>query len=84
LGDSLDGRGTGLEGARIAVRAVRIGPYPAPGLAPVICYFGAVVVAFIGGLILNIMPCVLPVISLKILSFVRQSHEHRSRVLALA
>jgi len=25
------------------------------------------------------MPCVLPVISLKILSFVRQSHEHRSR-----
>ena len=43
-------------------------------------YFGALLVAFIGGLILNIMPCVLPVISLKILSFVRQSHEHRSRV----
>lgn len=29
--------------------------------------------AFIGGLILNIMPCVLPVIALKVLSFVRQS-----------
>ncbi|MBM3848517.1 MAG: hypothetical protein FJ405_19815, partial [Verrucomicrobia bacterium] len=28
--------------------------------------------AFLGGLILNIMPCVLPVISLKILGFVRQ------------
>lgn len=29
--------------------------------------------AFIGGLILNLMPCVFPVISLKILSFVNQS-----------
>ncbi|HSH95825.1 MAG TPA: protein-disulfide reductase DsbD domain-containing protein, partial [Roseimicrobium sp.] len=29
--------------------------------------------AFIGGIILNIMPCVLPVISLKILGFVQQS-----------
>lgn len=29
--------------------------------------------AFVGGLILNIMPCVLPVISLKILGFVNQS-----------
>jgi suppressor for copper-sensitivity B len=39
--------------------------------------------AFIGGLILNLMPCVLPVIGLKILSFVEQSHHHRSRVLML-
>jgi thiol:disulfide interchange protein DsbD len=29
--------------------------------------------AFLGGLILNVMPCVLPVIALKILSFVHQS-----------
>ncbi|MDE2643116.1 MAG: protein-disulfide reductase DsbD family protein [Verrucomicrobiota bacterium] len=36
--------------------------------------------AFIGGLILNIMPCVLPVISLKILSFVNQSKESPTRV----
>lgn len=41
---------------------------------------GAVLVALIGGFILNLMPCVLPVISLKILSFVRQSHEHRARI----
>jgi len=39
--------------------------------------------AFIGGLILNLMPCVLPVIGLKLLSFVEQSHHHRSRVLML-
>ncbi len=33
----------------------------------------ALFLALIGGLILNIMPCVLPVIALKILGFVRQS-----------
>ncbi len=36
--------------------------------------------AFIGGLILNIMPCVLPVIALKILGFVNQSKEEPARV----
>lgn len=36
--------------------------------------------AFVGGLILNIMPCVLPVIALKILGFVRQSGENPARV----
>lgn len=38
---------------------------------------------FIGGLILNLMPCVLPVISLKLLSFLDQAGESRARVLAL-
>ena len=36
--------------------------------------------AFLGGLILNIMPCVLPVISLKILGFVQQSQESPERL----
>ena len=39
--------------------------------------------AFIGGLILNVMPCVLPVISLKIMSFVRQSGEDPRRIFSL-
>jgi thiol:disulfide interchange protein len=39
--------------------------------------------AFLGGLILNVMPCVLPVISLKIFSFLQQSGENRSRVFVL-
>ena len=39
--------------------------------------------AFIGGVILNIMPCVLPVVSLKVLGFVRQSGEDPRRVLLL-
>jgi thiol:disulfide interchange protein DsbD len=36
--------------------------------------------AFIGGLILNVMPCILPVIALKILGFVQQSKEAPARV----
>jgi thiol:disulfide interchange protein len=39
--------------------------------------------AFLGGLILNLMPCVLPVISLKILSFLQQAGESRARVFML-
>ena len=39
--------------------------------------------AFIGGLILNIMPCVLPVIALKILGFVSESKSSPARVRAL-
>jgi thiol:disulfide interchange protein DsbD len=36
--------------------------------------------AFLGGLILNIMPCVLPVIALKILGFVGQARERPAQV----
>jgi len=39
--------------------------------------------AFLGGLILNLMPCVLPVISLKIFSFLQQSGESHVRVFVL-
>jgi len=35
--------------------------------------------AFIGGLILNLMPCVFPVISLKVLSFVKQAEEDAAK-----
>jgi thiol:disulfide interchange protein DsbD len=43
----------------------------------------ALLFAFGGGLILNIMPCVLPVIGLKILSFFAQAGESRARAFAL-
>ncbi|MFG0334278.1 MAG: protein-disulfide reductase DsbD domain-containing protein, partial [Maioricimonas sp. JB049] len=41
------------------------------------------VLAFLGGLILNIMPCVLPVLAIKMLSFVQQAGESRGRILLL-
>lgn len=37
--------------------------------------------AFLGGLILNIMPCVLPVISLKLFGLVKYRNESRKRIL---
>lgn len=40
----------------------------------------ALLLAFVGGIILNIMPCVLPVVALKILSFVNQSGHNPSKV----
>jgi len=43
----------------------------------------ALLIAFACGMILNVMPCVLPVISIKVLSFVQQAGEDRRRVLAL-
>ncbi len=44
---------------------------------------GAIFAGFVGGLILNIMPCVLPVIGLKILSFVEQSGHNRRKAFML-
>lgn len=40
----------------------------------------ALLFAFAGGLILNLMPCVFPVISIKILGFVEQAGESRARL----
>jgi len=40
-------------------------------------------IAFVGGFILNFMPCVLPVIGLKVMSFVQQAGENRAKVFAL-
>ena len=39
--------------------------------------------AFVGGIILNVMPCVLPVIGIKVVSFVEQAGENRLRIFAL-
>ncbi|MCQ2104784.1 MAG: thioredoxin family protein [Fibrobacter sp.] len=39
--------------------------------------------ALLGGLILNLMPCVLPVLSLKLFSLIKQAGESRGRLLVL-
>lgn len=43
----------------------------------------ALLFAFLGGLILNVMPCVLPVLAIKVLSFVKQAGESRSQIFIL-
>ncbi len=63
---------------------------PAPGAetaeapAPKASNFGlwtALLYGFLGGLILNLMPCVLPVISLKIFGFIRQAGDDPRKIL---
>jgi thiol:disulfide interchange protein DsbD len=39
--------------------------------------------AFLGGMFLNVMPCVLPVIAIKVLGFVNQAGESRGRIFLL-
>lgn len=51
--------------------------YPAPAN---ISFVFALLSAFAGGLILNLMPCVLPVLSLKVLSFVKKAGGDESKI----
>ena len=44
-------------------------------------FFGYLVFAFIGGLILNVMPCVFPVLGIKIMSVVQQAGGDKRQVL---
>ena len=41
---------------------------------------GILVLAFLGGMILNLMPCVFPVLGIKIMGFVNQAGESRGKV----
>ncbi len=54
-------------------------PPPSGGFVKLI---SALAFGFLGGLILNLMPCVLPVISLKIFGFVRQAGSDPKKILA--
>ncbi len=60
-------------------------PSPASSIAsaerPVMPLWKALLSGFLGGLILNLMPCVLPVISLKIFGFVKQAGDDRRKIL---
>ncbi len=50
---------------------------PAPATGGLL---GTLVLAFVGGLILNLMPCVFPVLGIKILGFVNQAGADRRKV----
>ena len=58
----------------------RLQVHGGPGDMPLLW---VLVLAFAAGFILNFMPCVLPVIGLKIVSFVQQAGESRQRIFAL-
>lgn len=50
------------------------------GAAPPQSLLAVVALAFVGGLILNLMPCVFPVLGIKILGFVNQAGSDRRKV----
>ncbi len=52
---------------------------PAAG-PPAIGFLTALLFAAVGGLILNLMPCVFPVLSIKVLGFVQQAGEEASKI----
>jgi thiol:disulfide interchange protein DsbD len=64
--------------------AIRPGPPPTADSADSAGGLGAgmLAIAFIGGLILNLMPCVFPVLGIKIMGFVKQAGESRRRVVS--
>jgi len=51
-------------------------PVDAPGLT-----LALALTAFLGGLILNLMPCVFPVLGIKIMGFVNQAGEDRKKII---
>lgn len=53
----------------------------APLVKPVSLWY-ALILAFIGGMILNLMPCVFPVLAVKVFAFVKLAHEEKSQVLS--
>ena len=58
---------------------------PSPSDADALGFVLALLGAFVGGLILNLMPCVLPVLAIKLLGFAQHSRAHRAhRVAGLA
>jgi len=73
------------------VGAVTAGPKPVAGAAPALnvapaqaaeslWLVQALLLAFVGGLVLNLMPCVFPVLSLKALSLTKPGHGNRKHL----
>ncbi len=69
-----------------AARSVKAAVAPSAPTAPAgttgAGLLGTLALAFVGGLILNLMPCVFPVLGIKILGFVGQSGTDRGKVVA--
>ncbi|MGL4514918.1 MAG: protein-disulfide reductase DsbD family protein [Lacipirellulaceae bacterium] len=82
LGDAL----AGLEGMNGEPAAAAIDTPPTQASSSStsdVSLVGVLGAALVGGLILNLMPCVLPVIGLKVFAFAKQAGHDRGKVLAM-
>ncbi len=68
------------EGSGLSVSIVNSATAESAVAVPVGGLAGTLVLAFFGGLILNLMPCVFPVLGIKILGFVHQAGADRRKV----
>jgi thiol:disulfide interchange protein DsbD len=73
------GQSSGTPAGSILDRNFEISRAPG-GTQPLVLYM---FFAFLGGLLLNIMPCVLPVIALKVFGLVRMAGDHPARIKGL-
>jgi thiol:disulfide interchange protein len=70
--------GAALRGLRVETELGRA--VVAPVSTPFAQLLGTLALAFLGGLVLNLMPCVFPVLGIKILGFVNQSGQDKKKV----
>jgi thiol:disulfide interchange protein DsbD len=87
--DSSTGEDSAGHAIKIAARASAgsvAGPASVSAPVGIVVFLEAVLAAIAGGIVLNLMPCVLPVLSIKALSLVRhaQSHPREVRMQGLA
>jgi thiol:disulfide interchange protein DsbD len=89
------GQGSARQGFEVSAAITQAWPavselpaVTAPAVAAVVSDEGALgfvlalIGAFVGGLILNLMPCVLPVLAIKLLGFAQHSRAHRAHRIA--
>lgn len=74
--------GSGFAGTPDSASASASSPKDSRGAVPV-SLSAALLMGLIGGLILNLMPCVLPVLGLKLMSFAQQSGRARQEIFEL-
>ncbi|MBR6388737.1 MAG: thioredoxin family protein [Opitutales bacterium] len=67
------------QSAQVSAQIEPLQPAPAPSQARHVLF--EILGAFLGGMILNLMPCVFPVIGLKILSFAKDAGKSRAQAL---
>ncbi|BCX46135.1 thiol:disulfide interchange protein [Haloferula helveola] len=79
-GDGISGILLLKDGPAVAIPFTKFGKAPAPpvSFSQLLPILGGML---IGGLILNLMPCVFPVIGLKIMGFVQQAGEDRKKII---
>ncbi|MCC5806028.1 MAG: thioredoxin family protein [Opitutales bacterium] len=65
--------GTEPPDERLAAAGTRLTPAGAEPSAPPVNFAVVAALAFLGGLILNLMPCVFPIIGIKVMGFVNQA-----------